>query len=311
MDMRQIKAALAVAEYLSFTMAAVELSFSTSAVSKQVTALENELGVRLFERKASSKVSLTPAAERLLPCLRELGRNYDDLLGTVSELAGEKPYLNFSYFSGLSNLGEDSFITAFYNKHPDITVNLYSEIGGSLIRKMALGKIDACIFVDFQSYFAHLARANRLDSELFAYIPVEKCPLLLAVGEANPLAANDSAALEDFKDETFLFKNYHLDSDMAENHGVRYFIQTCRKHGFTPKIEFTNEEKKSLIFAKAQRDRLVIPLQSTPETAHAGIKIVRAQNVPDFAEKRIYYLKSNRSPALLKFIKCVKELADK
>ena len=69
MDTQQIRTVLAVAERLSFSEAAFELSFTTSAVSKQVAALEKALGVVLFHRKGRTGVFLTEDGRRVLPHL--------------------------------------------------------------------------------------------------------------------------------------------------------------------------------------------------------------------------------------------------
>ena len=59
---KQIRCFLEVANCLSFTAAAKNLFMSQQAVTKQVAALEQELGFRLFHRSTRS-VSLTPAGE--------------------------------------------------------------------------------------------------------------------------------------------------------------------------------------------------------------------------------------------------------
>lgn len=58
------------ARHLSFTLAADELCVSQGAVSKQIAQLEERLGHLLFLR-GTRCLSLTPAAERLLPFIRE------------------------------------------------------------------------------------------------------------------------------------------------------------------------------------------------------------------------------------------------
>ena len=63
----------AVAEQLSFRKAAEELYLTQPAVSLQIKALEEDLGVVLFDR-SGSHVCLTPAGEALLKYAIESGR---------------------------------------------------------------------------------------------------------------------------------------------------------------------------------------------------------------------------------------------
>ena len=66
MDTRHLRAAVAVARHGSFTVAARELFMTQSTVSRQVAALERDLGRRLFVRNVGA-VRLTRAGEAFLP----------------------------------------------------------------------------------------------------------------------------------------------------------------------------------------------------------------------------------------------------
>lgn len=81
-DLAGIGAFLAVAEKRSFTAAAAELRVTPSAVSQNVRALEERVGVRLLQRTTRS-VGLTEAGtrflERMKPAMRAVGEAFDSL----------------------------------------------------------------------------------------------------------------------------------------------------------------------------------------------------------------------------------------
>jgi DNA-binding transcriptional LysR family regulator len=68
-DTRQLRAALAVEEHGSFTAAAAGLFLSQPTLSRQVAALEHQLGAVLFHRSARRAV-LTEAGRSFLPRAR-------------------------------------------------------------------------------------------------------------------------------------------------------------------------------------------------------------------------------------------------
>ena len=64
-NLKQLEAFVATAEYSSFTKAAEELFLTQSTVSSHISALEKTLGVRLIQRSARQRVSLTKEGEQI------------------------------------------------------------------------------------------------------------------------------------------------------------------------------------------------------------------------------------------------------
>lgn len=73
----------AAARHLSFKRAAAELNVTTGAVSKQIKAIEDELGVPLFVRGANVGVSLTPAGEDLYSVLSSSFSRASEVVRTI------------------------------------------------------------------------------------------------------------------------------------------------------------------------------------------------------------------------------------
>jgi DNA-binding transcriptional LysR family regulator len=89
---------LCTAQYLNFSKAAIELGLTPSALSHSVKALENRLGVRLFNRTTRS-VALTEAGERLYARLKPAFRDIDDALEDLNHFR-DKPSGNLHITSG-------------------------------------------------------------------------------------------------------------------------------------------------------------------------------------------------------------------
>jgi len=84
LDLRLLRHFVVVAEELHFTRAAARLYLAQQALSRDITRLERQLGMRLFTR-TTRRVALTPDGERLLVRARELLVLHDQ---TVQELHG-------------------------------------------------------------------------------------------------------------------------------------------------------------------------------------------------------------------------------
>ena len=71
-NLKQLEAFVATAEFSSFTKAAEELFLTQSTVSAHIGALENALGIRLIQRGARQRVTLTKEGERVYREAREI-----------------------------------------------------------------------------------------------------------------------------------------------------------------------------------------------------------------------------------------------
>src|ERR1700761_1413390 len=79
LNLREIRAFIAVAEAGSFTRAALRLHLSQPALTVQIRRLEEAVGARLFDRN-SRNVALTPAGRELLPLLEKSLRDMETVL---------------------------------------------------------------------------------------------------------------------------------------------------------------------------------------------------------------------------------------
>ncbi|MDM4764607.1 transcriptional regulator GcvA [Pelomonas sp. SE-A7] len=112
----------AAARHLSFTKAATERFVTQSAVSRQMRALEEELGLTLFTRKHRALV-LTAEGQRLLAsCTSALST----LRGTVRELRTpqQREMLALTTTPGFASLWLIPRLTAFTRAHPGIDVRM-------------------------------------------------------------------------------------------------------------------------------------------------------------------------------------------
>ena len=88
MDLANLNAFLAIAETGSFSEAGERLHLTQPAVSKRIAGLEQQLGVRLFDR-LGREIGLTEAGRALLPRAYQILNVLDDTRRALTNLSGE------------------------------------------------------------------------------------------------------------------------------------------------------------------------------------------------------------------------------
>lgn len=169
MNSRQLQYAVALSQERSFSQVAEKLGISQPALSKQILALEKELGVRLFDRD-STPITLTPAGEQFVQEAKDLLYKEDHLLRSMERFRSGK--------EGRVTIGVTPFRSLYLmpdiarriaDKFPGIRVNL-QEYGSSILRQEAAeGKYDFAVI------------NLPVDEALFDVIPLEPDKLVLAV----------------------------------------------------------------------------------------------------------------------------------
>ncbi len=133
----ELNAVTAVASHRSFRAAAVELGISPSALSHAIAALEQRMGIRLFNRTTRS-VALSEAGERFLarvrPALREIAAAMDDVNAFRDKPAGT---LRINTSEGAAQQILTPIVLAFLTRYPDMQVDLATE--GRLVDIVAEG----------------------------------------------------------------------------------------------------------------------------------------------------------------------------
>lgn len=168
MNYRQMQYAVMLSETLNFSQVADTLGISQPALSKQIISLENDLGVKLFDR-SSSPMKLTPAGEHFIPEARELLFREEQLMKRMQDYStGERSRLviGISPFRSLYFLSD--VLLELRHRHPGLQIAL-EEAGSDVLHKEAAeGRYDFAI--------VNLP----VDETLLNVIPLQPEPIVLA-----------------------------------------------------------------------------------------------------------------------------------
>src|SRR5919205_1562202 len=144
MEIRQLKAFLAIADARTFTAAAQRIHYTQAALSMQIKQLEREVGVPLFTRMPR-RVVLTEAGERLMARAQHILREHDAALAELAELAGAKHgRLRLGSASGMVSADSlPAILKRLRRAHPHAEVSVTSGTSEELVKKILAGETDA------------------------------------------------------------------------------------------------------------------------------------------------------------------------
>ena len=222
MDSAKIQTFFTLAKTLSYAKTSETLFLSSSVVSRQISQLEDELGLTLFFRDSKS-VSLTPAGEYFLRGMKELSGRFESLLSESHSI--EKGYagqINIGLLTGqLLSVNYSELIRRFRSAKPEINLNIAVYSYPELEQKLKNHELD----------FALCAVHGLLATGDFLHVDVGESRTLLFIPASHPLADADpnSLSLKDFESDAFI--TY---SDFEERGGAVSAERFFEKVGFKP-----------------------------------------------------------------------------
>ena len=143
MEIRQLKAFLAIAEAKTFTAGARRVGVTQAAISMQIKQLEDEVGLQLFTR-TPRRVIMTEAGEYLLERARKILREHDNALAEIAELAGaEHGRLRIGSASAeFATQQLPHILQRIREKYPNAELAVTAGTSQKLVEKIMHGEID-------------------------------------------------------------------------------------------------------------------------------------------------------------------------
>lgn len=168
MEIRQLKAFLAIAEAKTFTAGARRVNVTQAAISMQIRQLEEEVGLPLFTR-TPRRVILTEAGEHLLERARKILREHDAALEEIAEIAGaEYGRLRIGSASALFATHQlPSILQNLRDKFPNAKITVSSGTSQTLVDKILHGEIDIA-FVSLPVDNTHITTELLFSDEIVA-----------------------------------------------------------------------------------------------------------------------------------------------
>jgi DNA-binding transcriptional LysR family regulator len=219
-DLRQMRYFATVAKRGSFTRAAEELHVAQQAVSQQVRALEQLLGVRLLERSSRS-VTLTPEGEVFLADCRRVLAGADRAARRVQAAArGEAGTVRLAYTLVSAFETVPVLLARVGKDYPLLKVDAREIYGADVAALLGDGTCDLAL-APLTTYPDDLRQRT-----------IRREVVRLAVAEGHPLADNEQIELARLREETLEL----WPREMAPGY-YDAIVAACRTAGFEPSVD--------------------------------------------------------------------------
>ncbi len=219
-------------ETLNFTTAAQKVHITQPAFSRNIAALEKELGFALFWRSKQNGLRVSPAGLAMYNGLKSLAQEYADLVEDAQRISrGEQGKLVISILNGCC-MDSKMFqvIHGFQAQYPKIAVELKSCSFAQLIESVESGMSDVCFCLKIA-----IEEKDKLLHEV-----VYTSDSYLAVPARLGCDKSKEYCLLDFKDEVFL-----LSQDSPRINEI--FVEACKIAGFDPKTKMAPDYETKML----------------------------------------------------------------
>ena len=228
LQVSRLKVFVEVAKQGSISAAAEELSYTQSAVSQQIAALEAETGVTLIERLPRG-VRLTTAGSTLLAhaegILGRLAAAEADLEAIAGLRGGQ---LRMASFPTAGATLMPLAIAMFRAQHPEVELTLAEGEPEEIAPRLYAGEFDLALLFEFEGTSESLV-ADLVRQPLF------EDPMFLALPADHPLSRRRTLRLADLRAEAWV-------QTSSSSACARHVVRCCHVAGFEPIVSFESDD---------------------------------------------------------------------
>jgi DNA-binding transcriptional LysR family regulator len=226
LDVRRMRVLREVAVRGSFSAAADALSFTQSAVSQQIAALEREAGTTLVQRSARG-VRLTEAGEAVVRHAEAIMARLAEADAELEAIAGLRGgRLRTAAFESAGSTLMPLAIAAFRQKHPAVELSMSLSEPEDCVPLLRSGELDLAIV--FESAVKHaddgIHRVHLLEDPMYLVLPRD-----------HPLANRRRVRLEDLAGEAWIGGEPNCECN-------RLISRACAVAGYEPRFAFEPDD---------------------------------------------------------------------
>lgn len=190
MTLDQLRTFVAVARAQSFRKAADSLHLTQPAVSKQIRALETELGERLLER--GRKAQVTPAGEVLLKYAQQVTQTLTNAREELDDLRDHcRGHLSIGASHSIALYLLPSLLETYRARYPAVAVTISGGYPADILRRVGAGDLDLGLVTVVTRKFHHTLPLRR--------VPFATTEIIFVASPTDPIAKRKALTIDDLQ----------------------------------------------------------------------------------------------------------------
>jgi DNA-binding transcriptional LysR family regulator len=294
MELRQLRSFVVVAEEMNVGRAAVRLHLTQPSLSRQIAALERDLGVELFAR-VRRRFVLTAAGETFLADAKDLLRRSDEAVRAAQRTQrGELGTLRLRFVQSATFEVLPRLLGTFREAYPEVVLDLESVTTIRQTEALRDGRIDVGLMRPATPEGARTT-AGRTDGLLTRVVSND--PLVAVLPARHRLVRRKRIRLDELAEDPFVFYT-RLSGPAVHDTIVGY----CRAAGFTPRIEQEAADVQTIVSLVAAGLGVSLLIGPTPPSnPDAVVYRELSDDLPPW-QLSVAWSPDNRSPVLARFL---------
>jgi DNA-binding transcriptional LysR family regulator len=225
-DVKRLRVLHEVARQGSFSAAADALSYTQSAISQQIAALERETGTLLVERNARG-IRMTDAGEALVRHADAILTRLTDAEAELEAIAGLRGgRIRLASFATAGSTFVPHAIATFHNRHPAVEISLREADPEVSVPELKAGQLDVAIL--FEPHGA----GDLTDVEK---VHLLEDPMSVVLPQDHPLASKAKVRLKDLEADAWVQTTSSCPCGLI-------VTDHCRAAGFEPRVAFESDD---------------------------------------------------------------------
>lgn len=289
MELRQIKFFLELSSELHFGNTSEKMFVTQSALSRQIKALEDELGVTLFERNKRN-VKLTLAGQFLREQWQRLLVDISNIHRQALQIhEGKYGMISIGYPGSIAYSFLPELITSLTRTYPDLKVELVEPTDHTFEQLLLTYQMDLGLRRDPAANPA--LESICLYSENFA----------LVVPENHYLTQENFTSLQDLKDDKFIISGLHHPTFyVASLHAI------FKSYDFTPNVHIESDFGATILSLVSKGLGVTILPGSYAFSARAGIRFIY---LPHQASLYVTWRRGDTNPVLKNVLEVARQVS--